>query len=52
MNMEYDYFITSRVANSPVSFDVVVSIFRVPHNAIIADRQTEVRVPANTFEEL
>ena len=50
--MEYDYLITHKISLSPVSFHVIVCIFRVPYNEIIQDRQLEARIPSDKFNEI
>lgn len=50
--MNHDFLIVSRVIPSLVSFNTIVCIFRVPHNSIVADRQVEVWVPKEKFDEL
>ena len=50
--MEYDYKIMHKCGLSPVSFDVVVTIFRIPYNSIVQDQQVQVRVPSDKFDEL
>lgn len=50
--MKYDYMTYSKIAMSPVSFDVVVSIFKVPYNSMVDERRMFVWIPQDKFEEI